>query len=338
MFLRKSLKLPITLAIVMIVLVILLTVGWVWVTVAGALSDENFAAFYWTVLPIGTSFLVLVLAGTITYLTLSIKAINLTRRQSNFIDSVTHELKSPIASLKLYLQTLALHDLTEAEQTNFRKSMLEDVERLDQLINHLLDAGRLDRDQVPDADEIEQVELGPLLRQCAEIVCVRYRVPLETVSFALQPVVVAAGRGDLEIIFRNLIDNAVKYAGAEPAVKVTAKGVGIYHVKVTVEDNGAGIPAPLKRKIFGRFVRVGLELERQKPGTGLGLFIVRTLLRKLKGEIRVHDREEAPGTVFEVVLPGNLIDHSDSEDTDFHEVDESEEKPSSTSTVGASNT
>src|SRR5262245_31121603 len=102
MFLRKSLKLPIILAIVMIVLLIVLTVGWVWVTVAGALSDAH-PTFYWTVLPIGTSFLVLVLLGTITYLTLSVKAINLTKRQSNFIDSVTHELKSPIASLKLYL-------------------------------------------------------------------------------------------------------------------------------------------------------------------------------------------------------------------------------------------
>ena len=332
MFLRKSLKLPITLAIVMIVLLIVLTVGWIWVTVAGALSDEHFAAFYWTVLPIGTSFLVLVLAGTITYLTLSIKAINLTRRQSNFIDSVTHELKSPIASLKLYLQTLALHDLTEVEQSNFRRSMLEDVERLDQLINHLLDAGRLDRDQVSDAEEIEQVELAPLLRQCAEIVCVRYRVPVETVSFDLQPGIVSAGRGDLEIIFRNLIDNAVKYAGPEPVVRVSSLSKATDQVMVYVEDNGPGIPTPLRRKIFGRFVRVGLELERQKPGTGLGLFIVRTLLRKHKGEIRVHDREEGTGTVFEVKLPGQPIPPTDNKQKEA--VDSTESKESSSASIG----
>ena len=275
-----------------------------WVTVAGALSDANFSTFYWTVLPIGASFLVLVLAGTITYLTLSIKAINLTKRQSNFIDSVTHELKSPIASLKLYLQTLMMHDVSEAEQAAFRRSMLEDVERLDLLINHLLDAGRLDRDQVTQASEPEEVELSTLLRQCAETVCARYRVSPEIVKFDLTPTIVEIRRGDLEIIFRNLIDNAVKYAGNVPAVRVSLKPRGADQAQVCVEDNGPGIPAPLKRKIFGRFVRVGLELERQKPGTGLGLYIVRTLIKRHRGEIRVYDGEHGVGTVFEARLPG----------------------------------
>lgn len=305
MFLRKSLKLPIILAIVMIVLLIVLTVGWIWVTVVGAYGDQHFSTFYWTVLPIGTSFLVLVLLGTITYLTLSIKAINLTKRQSNFIDSVTHELKSPIASLKLYLQTLGMHDVTEAEQSFFRRSMLEDVERLDLLINHLLDAGRLDRDRISEDAEDEEVELAALLRQCVNTVCVRYRVSPEIVSLELEPVLVKAGRGDLEIIFRNLIDNAVKYAGTEPAVRVSLKTKGEDQAIVRVEDNGPGIPAPQRRKIFGRFVRVGMEIERQKPGTGLGLYIVRTLVRRHKGEVRVSDVEQGTGTVFEVRLPGH---------------------------------
>ena len=307
MFLRKSLKLPIILAIVMIVLLIVLTVGWIWVTVVGALGDEHLSTFYWTVLPIGTAFLVLVLLGTITYLTLSIKAINLTKRQSNFIDSVTHELKSPIASLKLYLQTLGMHDVTEAEQSFFRRSMLEDVERLDLLINHLLDAGRLDRDQTSEDIEEEEVELAALLRQCVNTVCVRYRVSPEIVTLELEPVLVKAGRGDLEIIFRNLIDNAVKYASTEPAVRVTLKPKGEDQAVVRVEDNGPGIPAPQRRKIFGRFVRVGLEIERQKPGIGLGLYIVRTLVRRHRGDIRVHAVEQGTGTVFEVRLPGHPL-------------------------------
>ena len=167
MFLRKSLKLPIILAIVMIVLLIVLTVGWVWVTVAGALSDPNYSPFYWTVLPIGTSFLVLVLAGTIIYLTLSIKAINLTKRQSNFIDSVTHELKSPIASLKLYLQTLNRRQVSPTEQEDFYRSMLEDVERLDSLINHLLDAGRLEKDRTRSDDRTAE-GAGPPTESCTD--------------------------------------------------------------------------------------------------------------------------------------------------------------------------
>ena len=106
MFERRSLKLPIALGVTMIVMVVALIVGWVLLTVSGALRESNRAALYWTLLSVGASVLAAVLVGVVMYLTLSIKAINLNRRQSNFIDSVTHELKSPIASLKLYLQTL----------------------------------------------------------------------------------------------------------------------------------------------------------------------------------------------------------------------------------------
>src|SRR5688500_12483103 len=145
MFERKSLKLPITLGVVMIVLLVLLMVGWVLLAVFGALADDQRAGLYWALLSIGSTVLVFVLVGVVMYLTLSIKAINLSRRQSNFIDSVTHELKSPIASLKLYLQTLNRRKLSAEEQESFYKFMLEDVERLDSLINHLLDAARMDR-------------------------------------------------------------------------------------------------------------------------------------------------------------------------------------------------
>ena len=300
MYGRRSLKLPIILGVVMIVLVLALTVGWVWVTVVGALETEGSAAFYWTVLAIGTSFLVLVLVGVVAYLTLSIKAINLTKRQSNFIDSVTHELKSPIASLKLYLQTLSLQKLSPEEEESFCRFMLEDVERLDELINHMLTAGRLEKGELE--AEAHDVELAKTIRQCAAMMCVRYRVPPETVTLQLQPCIVRARHVDLEIVFRNLIDNALKYAGAEPRVSVSL--VYANHQAVArIADNGHGIPHRLRRKIFGRFVRLGLELERQKPGTGLGLYIVRTLVRRLKGDVRLTDPPQGTGSVFEVRLP-----------------------------------
>lgn len=236
------------------------------------------------------------------YLTLSIKAISLSRRQSNFIDSVTHELKSPIASLKLYLQTLHRHRVSPDEQTSFYKFMLEDVERLDTLINHLLDAARLDKQQ-PSA-EPEDVELGGVLRKCAEEVCLRYQVGPEVIRLDLTPAIVHATPMDLALIFRNLIDNAVKYAADEdPQVTVTLRPPANGMVAVQVADNGRGISAAQRRKIFGRFVRLGSELERDKPGTGLGLYIVRTLVDRLHGRIRVRERDGGPGSVFEVQLP-----------------------------------
>jgi two-component system phosphate regulon sensor histidine kinase PhoR len=302
MFPRRSLSWPITLGVIMIVLLVAILVGWILLAVFGALADENFQGFYWILLSVGSAFLVFVLVGVVMYLTLTIKAFNLNRRQSNFIDSVTHELKSPIASLKLYLQTLTRHQVSDAERESFCRYMLEDVERLDQLINHLLDAARLEKARV--ASEIEDVELADVLRQCAETICLRYHVPEDTVSLDVEPCVVRAARVDLDLIFRNLIDNAVKYAGAEPRVEVTLRMAGDGKTVTCVSDNGRGIPHDLRRKIFGRFVRVGKELERDKPGTGLGLYIVRTLVSRLRGSIRVHDVKAGSGTMFEVCLPG----------------------------------
>jgi signal transduction histidine kinase len=299
---RRPLSLPITLAVVMIVLLIVLTVGWVLLNVVGALSNTQIAAVYWTLLSIGTTFIVLLVVGVVLYLALTVKAINLNRRQSNFVDSVTHELKSPIASLKLYLQTLNRRHVSEQAQADFYHSMLEEVDRLDRLINHVLDAGR--SESGPSEDEVDEVPLALLLAECAEMVCLRYRVPLETVRLDVEPCSVHARRVDLDMIFRNLLDNAVKYAGSHPQVEVSLRFAAGFAV-TRVCDNGRGIPPKLRRKIFGRFVRLGSELEREKPGTGLGLYIVRNLVRRLRGSIRVSDRPLGTGTgaMFEVRLP-----------------------------------
>jgi signal transduction histidine kinase len=278
----------------MIPLLVAMTIGWIMMAGSGA---------NWPLLAIGTTFLVLVLAGTVTYLLLSIKAININRRQSNFIDSVTHELKSPIASLKLYLQTLTRRKIDEQQQNDFYRVMLEDVERLDHLINHLLDAGRLDREPSEDGGDVEDIDLATLLVECSHEVCLRFRLPVETVRLSLEHCVVRARRVDLDMIFRNLIDNAIKYGGEQPAVEITERRVGDESVVVTTRDNGPGIPSHLQRKIFGRFVRLGPELERKQPGTGLGLYIVRTLVKRLRGRIRVSENANGTGTEFSVQLP-----------------------------------
>jgi signal transduction histidine kinase len=169
------------------------------------------------------------------------------------------------------------------------------------VINQVLDVGRLDAGAVD--GELDDVPLAPLVRQCAEMVCLRYRVPAETVSLDLQPCTLHARQADLDIIFRNLLDNAVKYAGPDPTVRVTARLMHNGPVVVQVCDNGRGIPPGMRRKIFGRFVRLGLELEREKTGTGLGLHIVRTLVRRLRGTIHVRDCPDGPGALFEIKFP-----------------------------------
>jgi signal transduction histidine kinase len=298
MFERRSLRLPITLGVVMIAVLLPLMVGWVLINIYGA---------NWTLLAVGSLLFGLVLVGVVMYLTLSIKAINLNRRQSNFIDSVTHELKSPIASLKLYLQTLNMRKVTDVEREQFHKFMMDDVERLDSLISHLLDAGTIDKRGLE--KDRECIDLHELIQDCVTTVCSRYRIPESNVELDLIPSQIQAARVDAVMIFRNLIDNAVKYAGSPPRVNIQLRAERDMLV-TEIADNGAGIAKEERRKVFGRFVRLGKELERKKPGTGLGLFIVRTLVKQLSGKVRVLDRDKRMGTVFEVRLPGQKLDSS----------------------------
>jgi two-component system phosphate regulon sensor histidine kinase PhoR len=291
---RPSLTAPITLGVVMIVLVVILAVIWI---IGLLFSVGNLA-----ILATGTVLLAGVLGGVIAYLTLTVKAFNLNRRQSNFIDAVTHELKSPIASLKLYLQTMARRSVDQQQQQDFHKIMLEDVERLDSLINHLLDAARIERKV--EASSEQDVRLDQLLEQCGSAICIRYQVPSETVQIDSPQVTVRSQLIQLEILFRNLIDNAVKYGGSPPRVQVRVRPNADSGVMVSILDNGAGIPSNQRRKVFGRFIRLGNELERSTPGTGLGLYLVRNVIKAINGSIRVSDRELGSGTEFEVMLPG----------------------------------
>jgi signal transduction histidine kinase len=305
MFERSSLKWPITLGVVMILLVLVLAVGWVLLSIFGAIANSQRAGLYWGLLSAGTVILAAVLAGVIAYLTISIQAINLSRRQSNFIDSVTHELKSPIASLKLYLQTLNRRHVSPEQRESFQRYMIEDVERLDQLINHLLDAARVERGR-KSAEPSEPTRFDLVLRESLPAVCVRHQVDQETLTLELTPALVRSPAADLAIIGRNLVDNALKYGGRPPEVRVVLEAAGPGKVALRVIDNGPGVPRSMRRSIFGRFVRLGSELERESTGTGLGLFLVRTLVHRLRGEIRVRDRRDRPGSEFEVVLPGEL--------------------------------
>ncbi len=299
---RRSLRAPIALGVVMIVLVVVLLAIWITGNVWGITQNLGSKAVFLAILVTGTVLLAGVLAGVIAYLTLTVKAVNLNRRQSNFIDAVTHELKSPIASLKLYLQTMTRRTVDEQQIQDFHRFMLEDVERLDSLINQLLDAARIERGIEPAEDET--IRLDELLTQCGSAACMRYGLPDDTVDLQSPSITLRSQVVQLEILFRNLIDNAVKYGGSPPQVTITVTPEKDERVKVSVADNGAGIPANQRRKVFGRFVRLGNELERSTPGTGLGLYLVRTASKAIGGSVRVCDRQGVTGTDFEVILKG----------------------------------
>ena len=271
----------------------------------------------WLALTLGSIALAISLFGISFYSFLTIKEIQLNRRQSNFVDSVTHELKTPIAALRLYLDTLLMREPAAADRKDFYETMNSELGRLDRLINQLLEVGRLDA--IGHQTEAETSHLEDLLRQCAKAACLHDKHEFNDVfRFEVAPLALTSRRLLLEMIFGNLLDNAVKYGGKPPKVTVHAFSRGRDRVVVRIRDNGAGVAPENRRRIFQMFVRGSDELHRTKTGTGLGLYIVRTLVGLLKGRIVVLDAESGGGTVFEVTLPGRQLDLPQSENRETH--------------------
>jgi two-component system, OmpR family, phosphate regulon sensor histidine kinase PhoR len=291
---RSTLHLPITLSVVLMVLNATLMVSWI---VLLARSNG------WAALVIGVVVFALILAGLSFYLVLMIKEVRLNQRQANFVDSVTHELKSPIASLRLYLETLQLRRIPDDQRDQFYGVMEEELVRLDHLISQLLEVGRLDA--IGQHSEPEEINLPALLQKCGETACALHkRDPSSTLTYVTTPITLVARKLVLESVFQNLIDNAIKYGGDPPQVEISARQTDRGPVVIRIADNGLGVPPELRKRIFGLFFRGGSELTRRQKGTGLGLYIVHTLVRHLKGRVSVHDRVGQPGSMFEVVLPG----------------------------------
>lgn len=294
---RTNIGLPITLSVILMVLNISLMICWI-VLLA--------QLYWWSALTIGTVLFVLILVGLTFYLIMTIKEMRLGQRQANFVDSVTHELKTPLAAIKLYLETLEMRNLEDDQRKEFYRVMESELKRLDLLINQLLEVGRLE--SIGEQDEPEDIELEPLLRHCAAAACAHHQqLEGNVFSYDIEPAVIHARPVVLEMIFRNLFDNAIKYGGEQPAVDVEVRVKPSGQVIARVADNGEGVRRDLRNKIFRMFYRGGNELERKKKGTGLGLYIVHTLVRKLKGKIKVQGREGTLGSVFEVELPGRAL-------------------------------
>jgi signal transduction histidine kinase len=291
---RRTLHIPITLSVVLMSLNVVLMIFWI---ILLARQQE------WGGLAIGTVGFSVILVGIAAYMVIAVKEIRLNQRQSNFVDSVTHELKSPIATLKLYLETMQLRQLEEDQRAQFYDVMEAELLRLDSLISQLLEVGRLDA--IGHRSEPVDVPLEPLLRRCAKAASAHHkRDEKDVFTFEIEPAVVHARPIVLEMIFGNLLDNAIKYAAAEPAVAVEVKIATRGRIVARICDNGSGVPPGQRKKIFQMFYRGGNELERTQKGTGLGLYIVRTLVHLLKGTVTIRDREEGKGSVFEINLPG----------------------------------
>ncbi|WP_437187373.1 sensor histidine kinase [Planctomicrobium sp. SH668] len=294
---RRKIRLPITLSVSLMVLSATLMICWIVI-----LSRSN----WWTTLTIGVVAFTMLLAGLSFWLVLSLKEIALNNRQANFVDSVTHELKSPIAALQLYLETLSLRNLTEEKRHEFHAIMAGELHRLDRLINQLLEVGQLDA--IGENEDPHDIALVPVLEQFADTFCMQRKLVREKVfAMDMAPLVIRGRKIVIDLILSNLIENSVKYAGDPPEVSLQLKKYGKNRVVLRLTNNGFGIPRDERKKVFQIFYRGGNELERRQKGTGLGLYIVQTLVRKIGGRISVHDRFDGKsGCTFILELPDRV--------------------------------
>lgn len=301
----SSLALPIGLGVLLLLATIVLTASWSIALATDWFSTATRGAAAWAVLVGGHLLFALLIVGVLLFVISLARQIRLNQRQQNFIDAVTHELKSPLTSLRLHLDTMRIRDLPPDTRAAFTTRMLQDVERLDRLIDHVLEAARVDRRSYA----LEDAALQPIVEGAVEIVVGRHGLPDGAIHLSPTPLWVRTDRLALETVVINLLDNAVKYARDTVRVTLACEKGDDGRVRLVIADAGVGIPKKQLKRIFRRFYRVGNELTRSRKGTGLGLFIVRETLKGLQGRIRAHSPGENLGSVFTVTLPAGEPPH-----------------------------
>jgi signal transduction histidine kinase len=223
-------------------------------------------------------------------------------RQNRFIDSVTHELKSPLASLRLGLDTLDRPDLADAQQEQVRRMMRGDVGRLTGFIDDVLTASRLEHRDT--AYEAELVSIQAEVEACATLIRDRYDLGEGALVVTGDPTLeLRTDRTSLSVVVTNLLDNAVKYSDPD-AVKVTATvTLEGKHLTIVVADRGIGLAKRELKRVLQRFYRVPDENVRERRGTGLGLFVASQTARTLGGRLLVSSDGPGLGTTMLVRLP-----------------------------------
>ena len=296
----KSISTPITLGAISVPICLALLVGWVLVFAQRLAGGNSAIAPSIWLLGVGAISFIVVMVVLVLLSYFLAREILEVRRQDSFIASVTHELKSPLASLKLLLETLDRDELKEPKRRELRVMMLDDVDRLSSFIDDVLQASRLSYGQR--GTNLTEVPLRELVLRVAATVSARHKLKTDAVEVAIDDALVLhSDPAALEIVLKNLIDNALKY-GRQGVVSVRARRVDSGTV-VEVKDDGIGIAKQHLKRVFQRFYRVPSESVRERYGTGLGLFVVSALVKNLGGSVVASSEGEGRGTLMTVTLP-----------------------------------
>ena len=252
---------------------------------------------------IGIVLFAVIIAGVAVNTIFLVREIRRNEQQDSFLNAVTHELKTPIASIRLYLETLERRDIEEEKRREFYRIMLDDTDRLLGTVEQVLKAGEL-RDGA--RKNWQQVDFTTIVRETIELARIRRKLKPEELRLKAEnkgEVTVLGVADELRIAVTNLVDNAIKYSGAKKDIEVTLSTPDIDNVVLSVRDAGIGIPRDELKRVFKRFYRVHAAAAGQIKGTGLGLFIVRSVARRHGGDAFAASEGEGHGSTFTIRLP-----------------------------------
>ena len=290
---RKTAIFFLVLGICLTALAAALNVGWILLNLREAV-----------LMVLGIVFFAAIITGLVLNTVFLVREIRRSEQHDAFLNAVTHELKTPIASIKLYLETLKARDITPEKRNEFYDVMLADTDRLLQTVDQVLQAGQA-REKTK-LDNVSAVDVASVLVDAIGIIRTRYNLEDDVIRLT-EPageMKVLGDENDLLTVFINLLDNAVKYSGTDRRISVRAKrGALDSRVDIFIRDNGIGIPEAELKRVFKRFYRVADSAVTDAKGTGLGLAIVRSIVEKHGGRVTADSKGAGRGTTFIVQLP-----------------------------------
>ena len=292
---RKSIALFIALGACLVAGVVALNVGWIILNWREA-----------GLLIAGLIVFPLIITGVVLNTNFLVREIRRNEQHEAFINAVTHELKTPVASMKLYLQTLQNRQVEEAKRQEFYGVMIQDSDRLLGTIEQVLRAGQLGA-RLRRASPMP-VDFGAVVEECLGLARRRHHLPSEAVTSTVRHVdgasfQVLGDEEDLKAMVSNLVDNAIKYSGPEVHVAVELEQADPATATLRVRDRGIGISPSERKRIFKRFYRIPGAMSTRVKGTGLGLFIVRSVVARHGGKVFVESDGAGQGSTFIVQLP-----------------------------------
>lgn len=289
---RKTTIFFLVFGICLIALAVALNVGWILLNLRAV-----------ALMVLGIVFFSAIITGLTLNMIFLLREIRRSEQQDAFLNAVTHELKTPIASIKLYLETLKTREIEEEKRREFYDVMLADSNRLLSTVEQVLQASRTkEKDR---SRQISEVEIGKVLRETIQIILLRYHLEEEVISLSMtdENAKVSGDAGELQTVFLNLLDNAVKYSRDLVKIIVKMRVTRQNKIEIYIKDNGIGIPTEDLKRIFKRFYRVSNPSTAETKGTGLGLYIVDSIVKKHGGRIIAKSRGENRGTSFLVQFP-----------------------------------